>query len=290
MERPAASKWRSHATGATPSLRASAPAGGCSTCGEVGVFDGIDPDRAQAIKDAVARDLRLRITEELKESIRRQVESDVRSRTERDVLRRIEERAPSDDERSAFRAFVEEVRVDAYAQAILASDIADEAEARGPRYGSRLILALVVIAPIVMLGFSTLGGWTFLAAASTFVIALAALGVHNLRRDAALGRRARQHFQIASEFLILAERAKAFMMVHAERTASSEELHRLLEDLRRDKERQDRLFDPSVHALEEARERARARIDADAPRLRVDDREDVDDDVEEEPPQRRRAR
>jgi hypothetical protein len=185
---------------------------------------------------------------------------------------------------------VGEVRLDAYAQAHLASDIADEAERRfqrGRRYANTATLALVVTLPILALGLShALGGFgsaTFAAVALTVIFGVAALVFHNARRDLQLGRRARDHLKIASEFLILAERAKAFAMVHAERTTSSEELHRILEGLRHDKERVDRTFDPSAHALAAARDSARARIEVDARGGARIDAGDVDVEAPEPP-------
>ena len=60
---------------------------------------------------------------------------------------------------------------------------------------------------------------TFVGLAITVLLALVVLLVTSMRRHARLERRLAEHRRIASDFLIVAERAKAFDMVHAERIA-----------------------------------------------------------------------
>jgi hypothetical protein len=65
--------------------------------------------------------------------------------------------------------------------------------------------------------------------------------------------------------------AKAYRMVHAERIDSAEELHRLLEQLRTDKERLDAASHPAVAEIEAAREMVRYRIEELDDDARADD-------------------
>src|SRR5690606_16142536 len=100
----------------------------------------------------------------------------------------------------------------------------------------------------------------------------------------------REHRKISSDFLVIAERAKAFAMVHAERLQSRRELGEILEDLRRDKERQDRLFHPSASALETARALVGPRIaEEDRRRVAVDLDAAPDEELERESGARRRS-
>ena len=256
-------------------------------------FEGVDPVQEQAIRRALKKEIRAELTAELSEDVRRQVERDVRDETRREVLQEIAERTPTDAERDTFSTYVNEVRLDAYAQATMASEIAEAEEQqlkRSTEIISPLLTLLVVALPLLALASAqVLGGFTspaFIAVALTMGLGVLALWITRFRRHHALDRRSREHRRIASDFLIVAERAKAFAMVHAERLATTGELHEVLEGLRRDKERQDRSFHASAPALEEARERV-------GPRIAIDDKRRIafdDHAPDEELAVRRRTR
>lgn len=261
----------------------------------MGAFDGIDPVQEQAIRRALKKEIRAELTEELSDEVRRQVERDVRDETRRDVLQEIAERTPTAAERDTFSAYVNEVRLDAYAQATMASEIADQDErqlTRSRQVISPLLTLLVVALPLLALASArVLGGFSspsFIAAALTACLGVLALWIARFRRHHELEQRSRQHRRIASDFLIIAERAKAFAMVHAERLATTGELHEVLEDLRREKERHDRSFHASAPALEAARALVGPRIaNQDMRRIAP---ADTTDDEEVAPPGRRRTR
>jgi hypothetical protein len=252
----------------------------------VGAFDGIDPVQEQAIRRALEKEIRLELKEELSADIRRKVERDIRAETRHDVLAEIAERTPSDEDRETFASYVNEVRLDAYAQATMASEVADHADATlevSRSWATPLTVVLLVALPLLF-GFGSrwLGGFYsagFVATAIAASLFFTVFAVSTLRRHHRLEREVRANRKIASDFLIIAERAKAFAMVHAERLATRTELDELIEDLRKDKERQDRAFHPSAPQLEAARERVRPRI-AEENRKRIaialDEREQED--------------
>lgn len=260
-------------------------------------FDGIDPVQTKAIRKALEKEIRADLTEELSADIRRKVERDVREEARQDVLREIAERAPTDEERETFSAYVNEVRLDAYAQATMASEIAEDAEAkltRSRRVSEPILVGALVAVPAVVQGTAwQLGGYTsstFITVTLTFALFILMLWIASFRRHGRLERASRKHRKVASDFLIIAERAKAYAMVHAERLASSGELGELLESLRRDKEKQDRVFHASAAELERARALAGVRIAEDGrARVAVDlDAEGAEE--EEAPPVKKRAR
>lgn len=259
-------------------------------------FEGVDPVQEEAIRRALKKELRQEVADELRGDIRRKIERDVQDETRSAVLREIAERAPTPAERKRFTSYVDEVRLDAYAQATLASDIADDALAdltRSRKITGPLLSALFVAFPLALFtGARLFDGYrspAFIATALTAALAYLAVLIQSTRRERRLERESTAHREIASRFLVLAERAKAYAMVHAERLTSSEELHEVLEDLRRAKERQDNGFHPSAHDLEAARERVRPRIAAeDKKRIAIDLPEDRDEEVS--PARRDRAR
>ena len=256
----------------------------------MGAFDGIDPVQQEAIRRALSKEVKREVAEELRDDIRRRVEEDVRAETRQAVLQEIAERAPTAGDRERFTDYVNEVRLDAYAQATLASDIADAASVRVnqsrkwmvPVYG-----ALLLMGPLFAEGWPISGRYLLMGVA--VALALLAMVATRAWRHASLDGDIAKHRKIASDFLIIAERAKAYAMVHAERHLPAAELHELIEGLRRDKERQDRAFHPSAASLETARDEVRARFRLEArPRIAVD--EDADEDEEQLAAPRKRRR
>ena len=266
----------------------------------MGIFDGIDAERQERIRVELGREIRRNLSEELRASLRQQVEEDVRRESRRELLVELSERAPSEEERERFRAFVREVEIDAYAQATLASGTAHGAEqalARSRRLWIPMAYLLALASPLATWAAHSLvelSAAAFTAFVVTLLLALLLLISRNAGRHHALERRIKQHRRIASDFLIVAERAKAYRMVHAERLVSAEELAERVEELRLAKERQDRQFHPSATELETARTSARQRIEEDMG-LRVadieeDERGDANQHDAVEAPRRRARR
>jgi len=116
---------------------------------------------------------------------------------------------------------------------------------------------------------------------ATLTLALAFLGVTGQRLGSRLRARASKHREIASDYLIVAERAKAYRMVHAERIARVVELDACIADLRKLKESRDAEFHASTDEVEQAR--SRTRIEP-APRIEIDlDDDEVEGYLEPEP-------
>lgn len=257
------------------------------------MFDGVDPVQQQAIRRALEKELRSKVAHELEEEIRRKVEREVRQETRDAVLREIADRAPTAEERERFSAYVGEVRLDAYAQATLASEIADRADAAlaaSRRVTSPLLTSVLVVFPLVAFYASKLlaeSSGLFVAVMSTAALAYLAAVVSSTRRERRLEAQSSEHRKIASSFLILTERAKAYAMVHAERLVSSRELLEVLEELRRAKERQDKDFHPGAAELADAKERVGPRIAAESLQRIADDARESD--LEAEPPLEPRA-
>lgn len=244
----------------------------------VGVFDGIEPEQQERIVAEVKRDLRRELEDEVRERLTRQIADDVARETRRETLREIEERAPTEVERRRFVAYVEEVELDALACASLASDIARSAEeelARSQQQATPAGWALALLTPLsVWAAARNLDAPGFAAVLATLSLALVSLGLTNLRRNGRLAARAREHRAVASDYLIVAERTKAFRMIHVEQVATAAELDALLADLRKLKERRDERFHASSDELEGAREEVRLRIEP--PRRIEVDEEDAD--------------
>src|SRR5262245_12627660 len=88
----------------------------------------LDPEHAAALARSRERALRREIADELRATVRREVEDDVRRESRAAVLREIAARAPTADERRRAVVLIEEIELDALAQAAIASSEADEAE------------------------------------------------------------------------------------------------------------------------------------------------------------------
>ncbi len=234
-------------------------------------FDGIDPIQQQAIRRALEKEIRTTVSAELNADIRARIEQDVRAETRQRVLQEVAERAPTREERERFIAYVREVRVDAQTQADLSSARAATADAqrsRSSRVAEPILAAGVVGGPLIvhaLAGWAALAGPALWVVITTLVLAYLALLVTSARRNHRLSNTVGEQAKLSSDFMIIAERARAFEMVHAERLTSSRELHDVLEELRRAKERQDQRHRPDTAALEKARSQARLRIDADTP-------------------------
>lgn len=259
----------------------------------MGAFDGIDSDQRRRIVAEVRKELRRTVEDEVRERLTRQITEQVRRDTRREVAREIEERAPTEAERQRFVDYVEDVELDALALASLASGVATRAEeelARAQRRSVPVAWALALAAPtIIWASARSLGGATsaFAAVLATLTLALVFLTATNLRRHGRLTSHAAEHRRIASDYLIVAERAKAYRMVHAERIAEAAELDVRLAELRKLKEARDEAFHARSDEVEAARLEARRRIEP-APRIVIEDEESVE--TEGEHPQERSLR
>lgn len=223
-----------------------------------------DVDDDKRLRRDLKEEVRREMTAEVEGKIRMRVEADIRKKARVDVLREIAESAPSEAQRDRFRAYVRDVELDAYAQATIASRIADDAEADLAKEAQRtrpLRWGLVISAPVVFYAMSRFAPVNAaMVVIAVLAIAAAAFSVGGAQRRTRLQERTKVHRAIGSDFLIIAERAKAYTYVHADRIASAQELQALVEDLRVAKEKQDRQFHASTSDLEAARQGVRHRI------------------------------
>lgn len=239
-------------------------------------------ERKSAIRKMIESELRPRLVEELTPVIREQTEQDVRDRIRRDLEREAAEAAPGSRERKIFRDFVKEVEIDAHAQATVASASADDADgtlrrARAWRNPLAYFL-LLAIGPMGYEAYLTRQSsplFIFLTAMAALFLCYFAIASGVMYED--LRKKFREMRKVASDYLVVAERAKAFRMVHAERIETRKEMERALRDLSSEKEKLDRKYCPRVEDLHQARDSVRVRVEE--PRFRVF--EDFDERLEE---------
>lgn len=255
----------------------------------MGALDGIDAEQAERIRQELTSELRQTLTDEISVQVRERITDEVRAGALREFERERLARAPSDEDRARFLSYVREVQLDSLAQASVATGHAAQSQrmlrrSRGiampAMYAATIALPLVTTSMVSWFGGQTV--WT-LAAIGTFVIAWLSLISSSVRRHATLDTAARASMKVASDYLVLAERAKAYRMVHAERLDSAKELHELLEAIRIDKERLDAATHLDMTEIEQARAAEEHKLDdlGEANRLRLDSepRDDQEEDV-----------
>lgn len=261
-----------------------------------GVFDmslwyGISKEREDRIRTAVEAQVKKRIIDEVTPVIREQAERDVREKAYRDARKDMENEArsavPEPRERQAFREFVKEVEVDCHAQAAVASAEADKVERslRRSKFwrNSLAYLLLLGLGPVAYEAYALYGlSATSAVIVGTMALTLLVLAVTNGSRHRALAERFSSKRKTASDYLVVAERAKAYRLVHAERLQTKERLDHLTSGLRTDKEDLDKRHWPRVEDLHEARDSVRYRVEDQARRPFDDFDERLEEAVESE--------
>ena len=256
------------------------------------LWAGISSERQEAIYDHVVDEYKPALIESLREVITEQVAEDLRDTIAQEEREKAKVQArqdladsePSSQERQAFRTFVKEVELDSRAQAAVASLRAEGQDSRlswsrrlfNP-LGYGLLLGAV---PALYYALTFLAGGNpaspiFLAAAATTALTLFTLWRTTAKRHHRLAKERDSKRETMSQYLILAERAKAYRLVHAERLETKEELDKLTNDLVASKEHQDGRFHPDLQDLDKARDSVRHRFITEAP-LRI-----LDDDFEQ---------
>lgn len=255
------------------------------------LWAGISSERQEAIYDYVVDEYKPALIESLREVIIEQITDELRETIAKEERKKAEVQArtdlaasaPSSQEREAFRTFVKEVELDSRAQATVASLRAEGQNTNlswSRRLTNPLAYALLLGAvPTLYYVLTYLAGGAFkspmfIAAAVTMALTLMTLGRTNSKRHAKLTKERDTKRSTMSQYLILAERAKAYRLVHAERLETKEELDKLTRDLVHSKEQQDHKFHPNLKDLDEARDSVRRRFITEAP-LRI-----LDDDFE----------
>lgn len=255
------------------------------------LFRGVSAVRERKIRRKVADELREEIVTELRPIIREQVEDEVQGemydKARDDVKAELDAEAPDARQREAFRHFVQETEIDAHAQAAVASGDADRLTSR-VRWSRRLFgplpyMVLLGAAPVLYAVLQYVGALLsveFIGVAAFLLVAFLMILWTNIMRHSRCEDEARRFYKIASEYRIMAERAKTFRIVHAERLETKSRIDELTAQLRKHKNQLDEKFHPSIASVDVARESVRGRIMAEGPvALRFED--DFDDRLEE---------
>jgi len=234
------------------------------------MWTGVSKKREAKIRREVEKQVKELLVEELTPVIREQITEEIGDeayqKAKADLQKEAETLKPEPRERAAFREFVREVELDAHAQATVASneaDIADKALRRSRRWMNPLgYLLLLTILPAAYMTYATFGlGLALGATVATMLIALGIIAGTNSSRHERLTKRFKAKRKVASDYLIVAEQAKAYRTVHAERLDTKRKLDQLTTDLQTKKARLDQDHWPQVESLHSARETVRHRIE-----------------------------
>ena len=245
-----------------------------SLYGSRGIWQGISKPRQVQIRAEVAQDLEDQL-EEKRELMEQELRGEIRSAERQQMRREIEgelhrEReaaAPSERQRQGFVDFVRDTEDDARALAQVASQRANSEERALHRsrwfFGPVPWLLFAGALPALWAAFIGASGVVGAIAVTALLVALMAL-IRNVQRHGRLERSVKADRRAASDYLIVAERARAYRQVHAERLESKQRITNLMERLQRDKEDVDQKFHPCAGELEEAKQSVRQqRIEVD---------------------------
>lgn len=230
----------------------------------------------QFIVSEVTEELQRKLTPKIRAQVEQELKDEVLQDTRRKLEREIDEAKPNPRERRAFQMFVHNVELDAQAQATIASKDAESAERslkRSRRWRTPLSYFLAVSAlPLAYAAFHVFGpNLAFLVYALTFSIGFLLHLIGASSRHARLEADVEKNLKTASEFLMLAEQAKAYRVVHAERLSNRKELDALVKEVQEQKDRLDKEYNPKVSELEAARESLRLRVAVEEPTILMDE-------------------
>lgn len=253
------------------------------------MWTGVSKKRQEKIRRAVEQEVKESLVEELtpviRDQVRQEIEEKALAKARKQAQREVVEGQPTARQREAFRNYVREVEVDAHAQATVASNKADRAE-RGLRW-SRRFWGMLSTLYMMVLGPALFAAHRFLQAQlfhllMTFLVALVLwvilLGVRSSRTGKA-EESIKASRKVSSDYLRIADQAKSFRIVHAERIESKDKLGKLVEDLERQKSQLDTNHHVRVEDLYEAADSVRSRVELDADKYRIYD--DFDERLEE---------
>lgn len=258
----------------------------------------ISEERAARIRAEVKAEVRDEIVAELTPAIVDQIKEELwekaLKRAKMEVRNEMLAEAPTGRLKESFLEFVRETELDCHAQATVASNSADQLEAQS-KWAKRFTaplpwLTVLGALPALYVALQHFGSYLSLGFIMTVVAALVIFS-GTLKLSWQHGNQEPEKLRkISSDYLVLAERAKSFRLVRAERMDSKARLDELTEQLRKSKVELDNQFHPRVDEVEAARESKRFRV-ADL----VDPRRDFDERLAEaeakaETPQQKAAR
>jgi len=273
----------------------------------------ISRERRARIRAEVAGQVRKEVTDELEPVLREQIEEELWDRARQEAQEEIEEAerlqqearedleeareeakaeardelerrhrlgAPSERLRQGFIEFVKETELDCHAQAVVASGTASGYHRR-LRWSRRLRGPLPWVlftgaVPALYAVFLRVGSYdapAFIAAAAGLLVAFLTILISNAVRHGRFEDKAQELDRAASDYLIMAERAKSYRLVHAERLETKGRLDELTQRLRAAKVKLDQRFHPPVDELDAAKDSVRHRISVDAVDLDADFKE-----------------
>jgi len=214
----------------------------------------LEPVIREQVEEELWDKAREQVAQEAKEAA--QQERQARSQAVAEARKELESEAqreePSVRLKRGFVEFVKETEVDAHAQAVVASGSAGQSR-------SKLKWSRRTFGAIPWLLFAS--AVPLLAASAGLLVVFLTVLVGSVRRHGRLERSARDLEQISSDYLIMAERAKSYRLVHAERLETKGRLDELTGSLRDAKEKLDKRFHPPVSELDGVRESVRHRIE-----------------------------
>ena len=249
----------------------------------------ISRERAAKIRAEVVSEVKDEVRAKLEPVIREQVTEELWDRARQEAKKEAEEAdfarrrareearkelaqehkagVPSERLRRGFIEYVKETELDAHAQATVASGTAEKLRSRlrwsRGTLGVLPWLLFAAAAPLLYAVFLWAGALlipAFIAASAGLLAVFLTLVVSNVRRHNRLDREAQRLEVIASDYLIMAEQAKTYRLVHAERLETKGKLDDLTQGLGQAKDKLDKRFHPPVAELETARDSVRHRI------------------------------
>jgi hypothetical protein len=233
------------------------------------LFAGISQDRLQKIRRRIAQDLEDDLRRELTPKIRQQLESDFKEKLKQakeKARQDLEEKRTSPKSIQVFKSYAREVELDATTQALVASSSADKAEVKvGP---AKRVYSLWITTFLVCIAATTacvaLGANPMLALVSELgmlVSFIMALFLHS--RPHQLEEEVRRHRKVSSDYMILADQAKAGRITME--NATEKELKSHIESLRRHKDSLDSDYHPRIDEVMQTREQVKVRIQVEDP-------------------------
>lgn len=257
------------------------------------VWTNISKKRQTKIREAIRSELEEELKEQLIKELtpvihdqaRQEIEDEALKSATAKVRKEMEEARPTNREREAFQHFVRDIELDAHAQAVVASNRASEAN-KGARWARRwrtfrsLFLAALI-------GPALFAFYRFFQVHWDHLGIVAAVMLVPLLVSLVAGRKSLEHLEkvdrtgreTASNYLRVADQAKAYRLMHAERLDSKKELDKLIKDLGDRKDHLDSNHHLRVEDLYAAKDTIRGRIEMDEPKFRVFD--DFDERLEE---------
>lgn len=227
----------------------------------------------EALKEAHLKAIRQEVTKELTPKIRvevlaeckKQAETDLRDGVWKELNATLNSRAPTPREREAFKVFVREAEMDCLTQANAASADGDRAVS-AYRWNRRIRIpfawGLSLAAPILAFFLHQryewgLGFWAFLV---PLIAGALGFAYYTNERDDKLAPRQALFGKVASDYWILAERAKKLQLVTAQTALNRGELQKSLDEFTSAKKELDDRYLPSARNLEKSRGEVRAQL------------------------------